>query len=74
MLFFVNWKVDARRRSGIQSKFLEGGTSTKCQEMKEPTFLCKMADRKIKENEEKTQEKMALLAQHVTVTIYNINV
>ena len=28
-LFFVNSKLDVRRRSGIQSKFLDGGTSSK---------------------------------------------
>ena len=58
----INSSAETQRRSGIQSNFLDGSTSTKCQKLAEPTILRETTDRKIEEKNEKRQELMALLA------------
>ena len=55
VLFCIDLNADIEKRSGIQSKFLDGDTSTKCQKLAEPAICLEMTDRKIKE---KTEERL----------------
>ena len=49
--FYMNSKVEIQRKSGIQSKFLDGGMAlqTKGQELTGPRILHETTDRKVKE-------------------------
>ena len=47
--FLVHSNYSIRRRSGIQSEFLEAALQTKCQKLVEPTTFRETTERKIKE-------------------------
>ena len=48
LLFCMNSNVDIQGMSELQSKLLDGGTSSKMPEWAEPIFLLKMADKKVR--------------------------